>query len=121
MELSLKPEVWSFFLLCLFLSLLALKFIKFEEMTFTTDDGTKIFSKQELQKHDGSDPSLPLLLAIKGKVFDVSKNSKMYTQGSYGVFLGKDASNALGKSSIAPQDCYSDYSKLDEEEVNYFI
>lgn len=80
------------------------------------DDGKRTFTREQLEKYNGSDPSLPLLLAIKGQVFDVSKNSKMY-EGAYGVFLGKDASNALGKSSTSIEDCYADFSKLNEEEV----
>ena len=83
----------------------------------TLDDGKRIFTAQELAKYNGSDPSLPLLLAVKGQVFDISKNSKMYTEGAYGVFLGKDASHALGKSSTCINDCHSDYSNLNQEEV----
>jgi membrane-associated progesterone receptor component len=94
------------------------RFVKFEPAMNMADDGKRIFTPKELEKYNGSDPSLPLLLAIKGQVFDVSKNSKMYTEGAYGVFLGKDASNALGKSSTSIADCYSDYSQLNEEEVS---
>lgn len=86
-----------------------------------TEDGKRIFTREELEKYNGSDPSLPLLLAIKGQVFDVTKNSKLYTEGAYGVFLGKDASNALGKSSTSIQDCHADYSQLNEEEVISFL
>lgn len=47
----------------------------------------------ELSKHDGSDPSLPIYVAIKGDIFDVSKNTASYGKGAgYNVFAGKDAS-----------------------------
>lgn len=47
----------------------------------------------ELSKHDGSDPSLPIYVGIKGDVFDVSKNTSSYGKGAgYNVFAGKDAS-----------------------------
>ncbi|KAJ3147772.1 hypothetical protein HDU89_005131 [Geranomyces variabilis] len=73
---------------------------------------------QELAKYDGSDPALPIYLAVKGTVFDVSAARDMYTPGSgYHVFAGKDASRALGKSSLDPADCIADYSGLNEEEL----
>ena len=118
MEWSLKPEVWSFYLVVFLFTIVTLKLVKFDTK-MPAQDGKNVFTSEELKKYDGSDSSLPLLLAIKGQVFDVTKNSNMYTQGSYGVFLGKDASYALGKSSISPQDCHADYSKLNEEEVIY--
>jgi hypothetical protein len=33
------------------------------------------------------------------------------------VFAGKDASKALGKSSLKIEDCISDYSELSEEDM----
>ncbi|KAI7898308.1 cytochrome b5-like heme/steroid binding domain-containing protein [Cokeromyces recurvatus] len=72
----------------------------------------------ELSKYDGSDPSLPIYVAIKGDVFDVSKNTSSYGKGSgYNVFAGKDSSKALGKSSLKPEDCIGDYSDLTEKEL----
>ena len=47
----------------------------------------------ELSKYNGSDPSLPIYVAIKGDVFDVSKNTASYGPGAgYSVFAGKDSS-----------------------------
>ena len=49
----------------------------------------------ELAKHDGSDASLPIYVAIKGDIFDVSANKDAYGPGAgYNVFTGKDASKA---------------------------
>ncbi|GAA5980762.1 hypothetical protein JCM5350_006379 [Sporobolomyces pararoseus] len=75
------------------------------------------FTKAELSKYNGSDPSTPIYVAIKGKIYDVSAKRDMYGPGcGYNVFTGKDASKALGKSSLKPEDADSDYSSLTEEE-----
>ncbi|GJJ72693.1 membrane-associated progesterone receptor component [Entomortierella parvispora] len=76
-----------------------------------------VFTAEQLAKHDGTDPSLPIYVAIKGRVFDVSGKKEMYGPGAgYHVFAGKDASKALGKSSLKPEDCVADCSSLDEKE-----
>ncbi|KAJ3026195.1 UNVERIFIED_CONTAM: hypothetical protein HDU68_006069 [Siphonaria sp. JEL0065] len=80
--------------------------------------GTKVFSTQELAQFDGSNESAPVYLAIKGTVYDVSSARKMYSAGSgYSVFAGKDASKALGISSLKPADCVADYSSLNAEQL----
>jgi len=64
----------------------------------------------QLAKHDGSNPSLPIYVAIKGDVFDVSAKKEMYGIGAgYNVFAGKDGSVGLGKSSLKPEDARPDY------------
>ncbi|KAJ5578995.1 Cytochrome b5 [Penicillium hetheringtonii] len=71
---------------------------------------------EELSKCDGSDSSRPTLVAIKGVVFDVTRNSMYGASGSYKVFAGKDASRALAKSSLKPEDCVPDWYDLPEKE-----
>ncbi|KAG9072002.1 hypothetical protein KI688_006221 [Linnemannia hyalina] len=79
---------------------------------------SSIFTSNELAKHDGTDASIPIYVAIKGSVFDVSTKKEMYGPGAgYHCFAGKDASKALGKSSLKPEDCIADYSDLDEKEL----
>ncbi|RUP45257.1 cytochrome b5 [Jimgerdemannia flammicorona] len=79
------------------------------------DDPIKV---EELARHNGSDPNLPIYVAIKGTVFDVSRNPASYGPGAgYSVFAGKDASRALGMSSLKPEHCVADYSTLDEKEL----
>lgn len=54
---------------------------------------SRIFTHAELSKHDGTDASAPIYVAIKGSVFDVSTKKEMYGPGAgYHVFAGKDAS-----------------------------
>ncbi|KAG0759387.1 hypothetical protein G6F29_004453 [Rhizopus arrhizus] len=55
----------------------------------------RIFTEKELLKYDGTDPSLPIYLAIDGEVFDVTKGRGWYGKGgSYHHFSGKDAARA---------------------------
>lgn len=59
-----------------------------------------------------------MYVAIKGVVFDVTPRREMYGKGKgYSVFAGKDASAALGKSSLKPEDAIADYSGLTEKEL----
>jgi membrane-associated progesterone receptor component len=47
---------------------------------------------EELQQHDGTNADLPIYVAIKGVVFDVSPKRDIYGPGgSYHVFAGRDA------------------------------
>ncbi|EIW72404.1 hypothetical protein M231_02964 [Tremella mesenterica] len=69
----------------------------------------------ELAKYNGSDPSKPIYVAIKGKVYDVSPKREMYGPGAgYNIFAGKDASRGLGMSSLKEEDAIADISGLDE-------
>lgn len=51
---------------------------------------------EELARHDGRNPDLPLWIAVNGTVFDVSSGRRMYGPGgSYSVFAGRDATRAF--------------------------
>ncbi|KAJ3131876.1 hypothetical protein HDU90_007705 [Geranomyces variabilis] len=76
------------------------------------------FTPTELCAYDGTDPNAPVYLAIKGTVFDVSRNRSAYAPGaSYSVFAGKDASRALGKSSLKKEDCVPETDGMTEQEL----
>ncbi|ORZ26259.1 cytochrome b5-like heme/steroid binding domain-containing protein [Lobosporangium transversale] len=78
---------------------------------------SRIFTHEELAQHDGSKDDLPIYVAIKGTVFDVTTKKAMYgPSGGYHCFAGKDASKALGMSSLKAEDCIADYSTLSEKE-----
>ncbi|KZT10945.1 progesterone binding protein [Laetiporus sulphureus 93-53] len=71
------------------------------------------FTVEQLKQYDGSSPEKPIYVAIKGTVFDVSRKRDTYGKGkSYNLFAGKDASKALGMSSLKEEDAVSDYSEL---------
>lgn len=51
---------------------------------------------EQLSLYNGTDPSLPIYLAINGTIFDVSANRLIYGPGgSYNFFTGRDATRAF--------------------------
>ncbi|KAF5732343.1 membrane steroid-binding protein 2-like [Tripterygium wilfordii] len=70
-------------------------------------------TEEDLKQYDGSDPKKPLLMAIKGQIYDVSQSRVFYGPGGpYALFAGKDASRALAKMSFEDQDLTGDISGL---------
>ncbi|XP_027366001.1 membrane steroid-binding protein 2-like [Abrus precatorius] len=68
---------------------------------------------EELRAYDGSDIQKPLLMAIKGQIYDVSQSRMFYGPGGpYALFAGKDASRALAKMSFEDKDLTGDISGL---------
>ncbi|VVT51531.1 uncharacterized protein SAPINGB_P003127 [Magnusiomyces paraingens] len=83
----------------------------------------KRLTPKEISVYDGSSKGKPLLMAVKGDVFDVSRGASFYgPEGPYHNFAGRDASRGLAKNSFEedvltpldePIDALTD---LDEEE-----
>ncbi|XP_057950541.1 membrane steroid-binding protein 2-like [Malania oleifera] len=70
-------------------------------------------TEEELRAYDGSDSKKPLLMAIKGQIYDVSQSRMFYGPGGpYALFAGKDASRALAKMSFEDKDLTGDVSGL---------
>ncbi|ONK57079.1 uncharacterized protein A4U43_C10F16390 [Asparagus officinalis] len=70
-------------------------------------------TEEELRAYDGSDPKKPLLMAIKGQIYDVTQSRMFYGPGGpYALFAGKDASRALAKMSFEEKDLTGDISGL---------
>ncbi|KAB2596657.1 membrane steroid-binding protein 2 [Pyrus ussuriensis x Pyrus communis] len=70
-------------------------------------------TEDELKQYDGSDAKKPLLMAIKGQIYDVSQGRMFYGPGGpYALFAGKDASRALAKMSFEDKDLTGDISGL---------
>jgi len=58
--------------------------------------GPVFLTETELQKYDGTDPSLPIYLAINNTIYDVTLGRNFYGPGgSYHFFAGHDASRAF--------------------------
>lgn len=62
----------------------------------------------QLMKYDGKDPSLPILLAIRGVIFDVTKGKDYYGPDGVYPFAGRECARALAKMSTDIKDCVSD-------------
>jgi membrane-associated progesterone receptor component len=70
-------------------------------------------TEDDLKAYDGADPKKPLLMAIKGQIYDVSQSRMFYGPGSpYALFAGKDASRALAKMSFEDKDLNGDLTGL---------
>ncbi|KMT18852.1 hypothetical protein BVRB_2g029570 [Beta vulgaris subsp. vulgaris] len=76
-------------------------------------------TEEELRKYDGSDLKKPLLMAIKGQIFDVSRGRMFYGRdGPYSMFAGRDATRALALMSFDVQDLTGNIDGLSESELD---
>nr|ABK23222.1 unknown [Picea sitchensis] len=76
-------------------------------------------TEEELKAYDGSDPKKPLLMAIKGQIYDVTQSRMFYGPGGpYALFAGKDASRALAKMSFEEKDLTGDIEGLGPFELD---
>ncbi|KAF5748108.1 steroid-binding protein 3 [Tripterygium wilfordii] len=92
-----------------FISLAASPTTSREPMEFTTE---------QLSQYNGTDPSKPLYVAVKGRVFDVTTGKSFYGPGGpYAMFAGKDASRALAKMSKNEEDVSPSLDGLTEKEI----
>ncbi|KAK1365903.1 hypothetical protein POM88_041464 [Heracleum sosnowskyi] len=72
----------------------------------------------ELRAYDGSDPNKPLLMAIKGQIYDVSRSRMFYGPGGpYALFAGRDASRALALMSFESKDLTGNIDGLSPDEL----
>lgn len=73
---------------------------------------------QQLRGFDGSDPSKPIYVAIRGTVYDVTSGGSFYGPGGpYVVFAGREASRALAKMSKSEDDVNGVLAGLSEKEM----
>lgn len=74
---------------------------------------------RELGDYDGSDPSKPLLVAIRGYVYDVGRGRDFYGPGGpYGMFAGKDCTRALAKVAFDAELFTGDLEGLTVDEID---
>ncbi|XP_067012537.1 membrane-associated progesterone receptor component 1 isoform X1 [Anabrus simplex] len=79
----------------------------------------KDFTVEELKQYDGHGPDGRILIAVNGKVFDVTKGKRFYGPGGpYSAFAGRDASRGLATFSVvSSKDEYDDLSDLNTMEM----
>ncbi|CEP61683.1 uncharacterized protein LALA0_S03e08460g [Lachancea lanzarotensis] len=83
-------------------------------------DLPRAFSVNQLQQFDGSNLNLPILLAIRGQVFDVSRKSGLYgPRGPYHRLVGADCSKSFSHPTWSMQafrePCSNDLTGLSDE------
>ncbi|KAF9281594.1 hypothetical protein BGZ68_006540 [Mortierella alpina] len=88
----------------------------------------KEYTPKELAQFDGRTKDTRILMAIQGKVFDVTRGRNFYgPDGPYGNFAGRDASRGLAKNSFdksmltaldAPIDKLEDLNDEEKESLS---
>ncbi len=75
------------------------------------------YSSEELRAFDGRDATTPILIAIEGRVFDVTRGRSFYgPEGPYGLFAGHECALALAKLSFEEAHLDVPLGDLDEWE-----
>lgn len=73
----------------------------------------------QLKQYDGTDPSKPIYISVRRRIFDVSTGKSYYGPGgSYAMFAGKDASRALAKMSTRDEDVIGSLDELTDKELS---
>lgn len=82
----------------------------------------RLFTVEELATYNGSDPGLPVLLAILGSVFDVTKGRSHYgAGGGYNHFCGRDASRAFVSGNFTGDGLTDSLHGLSSPEVKSVV
>ena len=72
----------------------------------------------QLLAYNGTDPSKPIYVALKGQIYDVTTGVAFYGPcGPYAMFAGKDASRALAKMTKNEEDITLSLEGLSEKEI----
>ena len=79
---------------------------------------TPDYTLTELAHHDGSDPGRPILLAVRGTVFDVSAGRAFYGPDGMYPFGGRECARALATMSTELGDCVADVEGLSAAEMD---
>ncbi|KAF7258815.1 hypothetical protein EG68_08555 [Paragonimus skrjabini miyazakii] len=74
------------------------------------------FTLEELRHYKGDGPDSRILMAVNGKVFDVTNaGQQLYAKGApYASYAGKDVSRALARFSADVSEIYCSYDDLSD-------
>ncbi|PIA37558.1 hypothetical protein AQUCO_03000257v1 [Aquilegia coerulea] len=82
----------------------------------------RLWKPEELAIYNGTDANLPILLAILGSVFDVTKGKSHYGPGgSYSHFSGRDASRAFVSGNFTGDGLIDSLHGLSSVEVKSVV
>lgn len=71
------------------------------------------YTLAEFATFDGSDPLRPILLAIRGTVYDVTRGKSFYGPGGpYALFAGRECARAFALDSLEASDLTGDLEGL---------
>eukprot|EP01024_Parvocaulis_polyphysoides_P058958 TRINITY_DN6367_c0_g1_i8.p4 TRINITY_DN6367_c0_g1~~TRINITY_DN6367_c0_g1_i8.p4 ORF type:complete len:144 (-),score=26.78 TRINITY_DN6367_c0_g1_i8:477-908(-) len=71
----------------------------------------------QLKQYDGSDPKKPMLLAIQGRIFDVSRGKQFYGPKGVYPFAGREVARAFALNSVEEADCTDNLEGLKESDL----
>eukprot|EP00301_Raphidiophrys_heterophryoidea_P002611 c11217_g2_i1.p1 GENE.c11217_g2_i1~~c11217_g2_i1.p1 ORF type:complete len:168 (+),score=24.83 c11217_g2_i1:140-643(+) len=83
---------------------------------------SRVYTSEQLAKHDGRTPNQPILIAIYGSVFDLTPRRDLYgAQGTYNHLAGKEISLCVVKDSmdvfeLSPQQVAEEMQNLQAHE-----
>ncbi|CAL8283676.1 unnamed protein product [Lota lota] len=106
--------------LCAFLMVLYTCFADDINLTHKPDSTpVRLFTEDELKRYDGSEDGQPILMAIKGVVFDVTKGKEFYGKAApYNALVGRDSTRAIAKMSLDPGDLTPDTAGLTADQLS---
>ncbi|CAD6210098.1 unnamed protein product [Miscanthus lutarioriparius] len=82
----------------------------------------RLWTVEELSLYNGTNEGLPILLAILGSVFDVTKGRSHYGPGGgYHHFAGRDASRAFVSGNFTGDGLTDSLQGLSSSEVNSIV
>lgn len=84
----------------------------------TTVKSKPLLTQEELSKHDGSNPDIPIYLSILGRIYNVDKGRRHYEVGSgYNVFAGRDSTPSFVTGVFSREEATDDVKGLSPEEM----
>ena len=78
--------------------------------------GPIVLTPAELALYNGTDPTLPIYVAVNGTVYDVSAGRDSYygPGGSYSFFAGRDGARAFVTGCFSPEHVVPDLAGAEE-------